>query len=110
MQGATAEEERTVLRRLRPRRLWRTLTEALMSAEADAMRGADYGQRSGGRVNRRNGHRSGHPAGTVEPAIPKLRSGSYFPEWLLETPSPCRAGMSVRAGGPSMSMSCSRPR
>jgi hypothetical protein len=23
-------------------------------------------------------------AGTVEPAIPKLRSGSYFPDWLLE--------------------------
>jgi transposase-like protein len=24
------------------------------------------------------------PAGTVDEAIPKLRSGSYFPEWLLE--------------------------
>ncbi|GLX99468.1 hypothetical protein Hesp01_74180 [Herbidospora sp. NBRC 101105] len=27
-------------------------------------------------------HRSG--AGTIEPAIPKLRQGSYFPDWLLE--------------------------
>jgi len=25
----------------------------------------------------------GHPGGTIELAIPKLRSGSYFPEWLL---------------------------
>ena len=24
------------------------------------------------------------PAGTVELAIPKLRQGSYFPDWLLE--------------------------
>ena len=26
----------------------------------------------------------GHPAGTIELAIPKLREGSYFPDWLLE--------------------------
>ena len=26
----------------------------------------------------------GHPRGTIELAIPKLRSGSYFPDWLLE--------------------------
>jgi transposase-like protein len=26
----------------------------------------------------------GHPAGTVELAMPKLRSGSCFPHWLLE--------------------------
>lgn len=61
--------------------------EALMSAEADAVCGAGYRERSDGRVNARNGYRARDwdtRAGTVELAIPKLRSGSYFPEWLLE--------------------------
>ena len=51
------------------------------------MCGAAYGQRSDQRTNQRNGYRRRHwdtRAGTVEVAIPKLRSGSYFPEWLLE--------------------------
>ena len=69
------------------RSMVKTMAEALMSAEADAVCGADYGQRSDQRVNRRNGYRVRDwdtRAGTVELAIPKLRSGSYFPEWLLE--------------------------
>jgi putative transposase len=69
------------------RRMVKTMAEALMGAEADAICGADYGERSGERVNRRNGYRDRDwdtRAGTVELAIPKLRSGSYFPEWLLE--------------------------
>ena len=60
---------------------------ALMSAEADAICGAEYGQRSDERVNQRNGYRAREwdtRAGTVELAIPKLRTGSYFPDWLLE--------------------------
>jgi transposase-like protein len=60
---------------------------AVMSAEADAACGADYGQRSEDRTNRRNGYRLREwdtRAGTVELAIPKLRQGSYFPDWLLE--------------------------
>jgi putative transposase len=60
---------------------------ALMSADADAVCGADYGQRSDGRVNRRNGYRTREwdtRAGTVELQIPKLRQGSYFPDWLLQ--------------------------
>jgi putative transposase len=60
---------------------------ALMSAEADAMCGAGWGEVSPERVNRRNGYRS-RPwdtrAGSIEVKIPKLRTGSYFPEWLLE--------------------------
>jgi putative transposase len=43
---------------------------------------------SGDRVNRRNGYRTREwdtRAGTVELAIPKLRRGSYFPSWLLES-------------------------
>jgi transposase-like protein len=67
--------------------LLRTMAEALMGAEADAMCGAGYGERSAKRVNSRNGYRERDwdtRAGTVELAIPKLRSGSYFPDWLLE--------------------------
>ena len=60
---------------------------ALMSAEADAICGAPWGEVSPERVNRRNGYRA-RPwdtrAGTVEVKIPKLRAGSYFPEQLLE--------------------------
>ena len=59
----------------------------LMSAEADALCGADYGERSETRINRRNGYREREfdtRVGTMGLAIPKLRAGSYFPEWLLE--------------------------
>jgi transposase-like protein len=69
------------------RSMVKTMAVALLRAEADAVCGADYGQRSDERVNRRNGYRVRDwdtRAGTVELAIPKLRSGSYFPEWLLE--------------------------
>jgi putative transposase len=64
-----------------------TFINALMSAEADAVCGAGYGERSPERTNTRNGYRHRDfdtRAGTVEVAIPKLRSGSYFPDWLLE--------------------------
>jgi putative transposase len=69
------------------RAMLRTFAEALMSAEADAVCGAGYGQRSPERVNSRNGYRQRDwdtRAGTVELEIPKLRQGSYFPDWLLE--------------------------
>ncbi len=60
-----------------------------MSAEADQVCGADYGTRTPERTNSRNGYRArdwdtGTGTGTVELAIPKLRHGSYFPEWLLQ--------------------------
>src|SRR3954447_1601780 len=69
------------------REMVKTFADALMSAEADAMCGAAYGERSEDRINSRNGYRSREwdtRAGTVELAIPKLRTGSYFPEWLLQ--------------------------
>src|SRR5688572_16873002 len=69
------------------RQMLTTFIDTLMSAEADAVCGADYGQRSESRINVRNGYRSRDfdtRAGTLEVAIPKLRSGSYFPDWLLE--------------------------
>jgi putative transposase len=61
--------------------------QALMGAEADALCGAPLGQRSADRVNQRNGYRERRldtRVGTLELAIPKLRQGGYFPEWLLE--------------------------
>ena len=65
----------------------KTFAEALMSAEADAICGAGYGERSPERVNSRNGYRTRDwdtRAGTLELAVPKLRTGSYFPGWMLE--------------------------
>ncbi len=64
-----------------------TFVQALMGAEADAICGAPYGIRSQERTNSRNGYRAREwdtRAGTMEVAIPKLREGSYFPDWLLE--------------------------
>ena len=64
-----------------------TFVNTLMSAEADAICGAPYGVPGPGRVNVRNGYRHRDfdtRAGTLDVAIPKLRAGSYFPDWLLE--------------------------
>ncbi|MFI5898402.1 IS256 family transposase [Actinoplanes sp. NPDC051513] len=69
------------------RAMVKAFADALMSAEADALCGAGYGERSVERTNSRNGYRQREwdtRAGTVELAIPKLRTGSYFPDWLLE--------------------------
>jgi transposase-like protein len=61
--------------------------EKLMSNEADSLCGADYGERAEERVNSRNGYRI-RPletrVGEMALRIPRLRKGSYFPEWLLE--------------------------
>src|SRR5205807_1139625 len=54
------------------RAMVKTFADALMSAEADALCGAPYGQRSEDRTNSRNGYRSREwdtRAGTVELAI-----------------------------------------
>jgi len=69
------------------RHLLGTVINALVSAEADAVCGAEYGSVSPDRTNRRNGYRHRDldtRAGTIDVAIPKLREGSYFPDWLLE--------------------------
>src|SRR4249920_3451176 len=69
------------------RSLLATFVDTLMSAEADAICGAPYGMPSPDRVNVRNGYRHRDfdtRVGTMDVAIPRLRSGSYFPDWLLE--------------------------
>ena len=69
------------------RDLLTVFVNTLMSAEADAMCGAPYGISSPERSNVRNGYRQRDfdtRVGTLDVAIPKLRAGSYFPDWLLE--------------------------
>lgn len=64
-----------------------TFINTLLSADADSVCGADYRSVSEERINRRNGYRHRDfdtRAGTIDVAIPKLRQGTYFPEWLLE--------------------------
>ena len=65
----------------------RSFAQALMSADADAVCGAAYGERSDDRTNTRNGYRHRDwdtRAGSIDLQVPKLRQGSYFPGWLLE--------------------------
>jgi len=64
-----------------------TVLEELMGTEVDALCNAAYGDRSEERENSRNGYRRRRfdtRVGTIDLAIPKLRSGAYFPDWLLE--------------------------
>src|SRR5213596_3974651 len=69
------------------RAMVKEMAEALMGAEADAVCGASYGERTPERLNRRNGYRERDwdtRVGSIELAVPKLREGSYFPDWLLQ--------------------------
>src|SRR5437867_9135909 len=69
------------------RAMVKDFAEALMSADADAVCSSDLGERSPERVNRRNGYRERDwdtRVGSIELAVPKLRAGSYFPDWLLQ--------------------------
>ncbi|MDN5684443.1 IS256 family transposase [Corynebacterium glyciniphilum] len=69
------------------RTLLQTIINTLLSADADAVAGAEWGKPSPDRTTRRNGYRHREldtRVGTIDVAVPKLRSGTYFPEWLLE--------------------------
>src|SRR3954470_16635741 len=69
------------------RELMQGFVNTLLSADADSVCGASYGTRDPDRSNRRNGYRHRDldtRIGTLDVAIPKLREGSYFPDWLLE--------------------------
>jgi transposase-like protein len=63
----------------------RWLVHELMEAEVSAQIGAGRYERTDERTTQRNGYRT-RPwdtrVGTINLAIPKLRSGSYFPSWL----------------------------
>jgi putative transposase len=69
------------------RSLLQNVINALLSADADAVVGAEWGRPSPDRTTQRNGYRHRRldtRVGTIDLAVPKLRAGSYFPEWLLE--------------------------
>ncbi len=69
-----------------PRAMLKAFAETLMSAEASATCGAAYNERTEERSNSRNGYRQ-RPwdtrVGSVDLAVPKLRQGTYFPDWLV---------------------------
>jgi putative transposase len=59
---------------------------AMMSAQADQVCGADYGLRAAERVNRRNGYPRqgvGHPGEHRGVGDPEVAGGSYYPDWLF---------------------------
>jgi transposase-like protein len=64
-----------------------SVAEELMSADAQTLCNAGYGERTPARTNSRNGYRSRDwdtRVGSIELQIPKLRHDSYYPRWLLE--------------------------
>ena len=70
-----------------PRAMLQVFAEAVMSAEASMLCGAGYRERSDERENSRNGYRYrawDTRVGTIDLAVPKLRSGVYSPEFLLQ--------------------------
>lgn len=80
------------------RRCLEILLNSLVSAKADEACGAPYGERSPGRTNSRNGYRERGlltSAGDIRVRIPKLRTGTFFPEDLIERY--CRADRALVA-------------
>ena len=78
------------------RSLLQTMINALLSADADAVVGAEWGKPSPDRTAQRNGYRHRDldtRVGTIDVAVPKLRQGTYFPEWLLERRKRVEAAM-----------------
>jgi putative transposase len=82
LEQATASAEPDVLREA-----LRWAIEELMDVEVTERLGAAPHERTPERTGHRNGHRLrpfDSRLGSLELAIPKLRNGSYFPDWLLE--------------------------
>lgn len=69
------------------RSLLQNVINTLLSADADVVAGAEYGRPSPGRIAQRNGYRHRDldtRVGTIDVAVPRLRTGTYFPGWLSE--------------------------
>jgi hypothetical protein len=78
----------------------RLLAQALMDVEVGEQIGAEHGERTPERTAQRNGYRQRRwdtRVGTVDLAIPRLRTGSYFPS-ILDALRRGGAG-AVRGGG-----------
>ena len=73
----------------RPPDLMRSMIQDVINTllSADSVAGADYGRPTPERSAQRNGYRH-HSldtrVGRIDIAVPKLRTGTYFPEWLLK--------------------------
>lgn len=68
------------------REMLKSVAEYLMGLDADQRCGAALGQKSEDRTNYRNGYRNRRwdtRTGSIDLAIPRVRRGSYFPDWLL---------------------------
>ena len=77
------------------RHLLSTVINALLSAEADAVCGAEYGQASPDRLAQRNGYRHRDldtRTGTIDVAIPKLAVGVVLPGLAARAPQTGRVG------------------
>ena len=64
-----------------------TVLQILMEADVEGVIGASRHERTADRLNYRNGYRDrtlDTRLGTLQLRIPKLRQGSYFPDWLLD--------------------------
>jgi putative transposase len=64
-----------------------TFVDELLSADVEMHCGAAYRQPSGERIAQRNGYRSRRwdtRLGSIDLRIPRVRQGSYYPDWLLE--------------------------
>jgi putative transposase len=67
------------------REMVKGFAQKMMDADVEVRCNAGYGEVTPERVNSRNGYRLREwdtRAGTIELAIPKLRAGSYYPEFL----------------------------
>jgi putative transposase len=67
------------------RQMVQFMAQRLMELDVEARCGAGYDEKNPERLNSRNGYRDrtwDTRAGSVELKIPKLRQGSYFPEFL----------------------------
>lgn len=80
------------------RRMLEIMLNSAISAKADEACNAEYGARDPERRNSRNGYRRrglSTTAGRIELRIPKLRTGSFFPEDVVERY--CRADRALVA-------------
>ena len=80
------------------REMLQNFINQILSAQADTICGAEYGTSSDQRTNSRNGYRH-RPldtrVGTLDIQVPKLRQGSFFPDWLLERRSRAERALST---------------
>ncbi len=78
------------------------MMQELIEAEATAVIGAQRHERTDARTVQRNGHRPrtlSTTAGDLELAIPKLRSGSFFPSRSARTWTPRSSRSPISSSG-----------